>query len=107
MIQQIDRPKKKSRVFVFISFTPKQTKIKGFNKIQKYINGTFTSISANAQHSNNNCPKLPSKISFLSQVINANKGDLTNLESIVSSEANLNFDKGVDIFDLAIDANQD
>lgn len=43
----------------------------------------------------------------MSQVVNANEGDLSNSESIAGLEADLNIDKGADLFDLATDADQD
>lgn len=107
MIQQMGKAKKKGEASVFILFTPKQTKIKDSNKIEKRINGTFSSIFANAQLSNSNCPKLPSKISPLNQVVNANKSKLRNLKLIAGSQADLDIDKGADLFDLATDVDQD
>lgn len=97
------RARKKDEASVFILFTLKWTKIKNSNKIKKYINRTFFNTSTNAQISNSNYPKPLSKISPFSQVVNANKNNLTNSESIVSSETNLNISKKADLFDLAID----
>lgn len=88
-------------------FTPKWTKIKDSDEIEKRINGTSSSTSANAQLSNSNCPKPPSKVSFLSQVVNANEGDLSDSESITGSEADLNIDKGANLFNLATNADPD
>lgn len=107
MIQQMSRAGRKGRASVFILFIPKWTKIKNPDEIEKCINGTSSSISANAQLSNSNCPKLPSKVSPLSQVVNANEGDLSNSESIAGSKADFNFDGEVNLFDRAMDADQD
>lgn len=107
MIQRIGRAGKKGGASVFILFTPKWTKIKDPDEIEKRINGTPSSTSANTQLSNSNCPKPPSKVSPLSQVVNANEGDLSDSESIAGSEADLNFNEGADLFDLATDADQD
>ena len=107
MIQQMSRVGKRGGAFVFILFTPKWTKIKDPTKIEKCINGTPSSTSANAQLSNSNCPKLPSKISPLNQVVNCND-DLSESESIARLEANIDFGKGADFFlgALAIDVEQ-
>ena len=43
----------------------------------------------------------------MSQVVNANKGDLSDSESIVGSKADLNIDTGADLFNLATKADQD
>lgn len=107
MIQQMGRAGRKGEASVFILFTPKWTKIKDPDEIEKRINGTSSSTFANAQLSNSNRSKPPSKVSPLSQVVNANEGDLSDSESIASSEADLDIDKGVDLFDLATDVDQD
>ena len=78
-------------------FTPKWTKIKDLTKIKKHINGTSSSILANSQLSNSNCPKLLPKISLLNQVVNANN-DLSKSKLIARSETNVDFDKEVDFF---------
>lgn len=95
---------------VFILFTPKWTKIKDLAKIEKYSTNITSTISANAQLSNNNCPKFLSKISPLNQVVNTND-DLNKSKSIARSgpDANISFDKGANFFfgTLATDAKQD
>ena len=101
------RAGRKGEASVFISFTPKWTKIKDPDEIEKRINRTPFSTSANTQLSNNNRPKPPSKVSLLSQVVNANESDLSNSESIAGSETDLDIDEGEDLFDLATDADQD
>lgn len=108
MIQRMGRVGRRGRASVFILLTPKWTKIKDLAEIEKCTNGTLSSTSANAQLSNNNRPKLPSKISLLNQVVNTND-DLSELESIARSEADVNFAKGADFFlgALATDAEQD
>lgn len=88
---------KMGRIFIFILFISKQTKIKKPTKIKKFTNRTFSSTLANAQLLNNNCSKLLFKINLLNQVVNIND-NLSKLESIAKSEADLNFDKKVDLF---------
>lgn len=75
--------------------------------IKKRINRTSFSISANAQLLDSNCLKSLSKISPLSQVVNVNEGNLSNSESIGGLKVDFNIDKEVDLFDLAMDADQD
>lgn len=104
MIQHIGRAGSKGGASVFILFTPKWTKIKDLDEIEKRINRTSSSTSANAWLSNSNCPKPLSKVSPLSQVINANEDDLSDSKSIAGSEADLNIDEGANLFDLATDA---
>lgn len=97
---------RKDGVFIFIMYTPKQTKIKNPDEIEKYINGTPSSTFASTQLSNSNCSNPLSKISPLNQVINVNESDLSDVESITNSKADLDFDEGVDLFDLATDTDQ-
>lgn len=108
MIQQMSRGERRGRASVFILFTLKWTKMKDPAEIEKHINGTSSNILANAQLLNSNYSKLPSKISLLNQVINANN-DLNKLESIAGSKTDIDFDKGSDIFlgTLVTDAKQD
>lgn len=49
MIQWIGKGGKKGRVFIFILFTFKWTKIKNLKKIKIHINKTPSSTSTNAQ----------------------------------------------------------
>ena len=107
MIQCKGRAGRKGGASVFILFIPKWTKIKDPDEIEKRINGTSSSTFVNAWLSNSNRPKPPSKIIPLSQVVNANEGDLSNSESIAGLEVDLDIDKGANLFDLATDANQD
>lgn len=100
------RVRRKDRASVFILLTLKWTKSKDFDKIKKRINGTPSNTSVNTQLSNSNCLKFLFKVNSLIQVVNANEGDLSDLESIAGSEANLNFNKRADLFDLATNADQ-
>lgn len=103
----MDRAGKKGRVFVFIFFTSKWTKIKDPNEIKKRINRVFFSTFTNAWLLNSNYSKLLFKVTFLSQVINANKSDLSKWKSIASSNANLDFDKKASLFNLIMHTDQD
>ena len=67
----MDRARSKSEAFIFKLITLKWIKIKDLNEIEKCINETLFNIFTNAQFLNSNYQKLPSKVSSLSQVLNA------------------------------------
>lgn len=92
----------------FILFISRWTRIKDLKKIEKRVNGTPFSISANAQLFDSNWSKALSKTSLLRQVFNT-KDKLSDVESMARLEANFEYKKKADLFCgiLASDANQD
>ena len=87
---------RKDEALAFILLTPKWTRIKDPDKIEKRRNDT-TFTSANAQLSNNNRPKALPKTSSLSQVVNV-KDKLSDLESVAELEGNFELDEEADLF---------
>ena len=108
MIQRMGRAERKGGASSFILLTPRWTRIKVPEEIEKRVNGTPSSISANAQLSDSNRPKALPKTSPLSQVLNA-EDDLSDAESIAGSEADFEYDEEANLFSgiLASDADQD
>ncbi len=95
----------------FILLIPKWTCIKDPEEIEKRSqntsSGSASTISANAQLSNNNCSKVLPKASPLSLVHNV-ENELSNSESIAGSEDKDEFDKEIDLFSevVATEADQ-
>ena len=106
MIQRMRRAGKKGRASAFILLTPKQTRSKDSNNIEKRRND-ITSTSANAQLSDSNRPKAFPKTSSLSQLINV-EDKLSDLEAVAKSEGDFELDEEADLFSgmLASDADQ-
>lgn len=96
MIQRIRQAKRKGRASAFILLIPKWTKIKDPNEIEKSINN-ITSISANAQISDNNQPQTLLKTSSLSQIVNA-KDKLSDLELVAKLGSDLELDEEANLF---------
>lgn len=106
MIQRMGRAGRKGGASAFILLTPKLTRIKDPDEIEKRMNNT-TSTSVNAQLSDSNRPKALPKTSPLSQVLNA-EDELSESESVAESECDLELDADADLFSgmLASDADQ-
>ena len=98
---------RKGGASAFILLTPKWTRVKDPDEIEKRINST-SSTSANAQLSDSNRPKALPKNSLLSQMLNMEKEELSDLESVAGLECDLELDEEVDLFSriLALDADQ-
>ena len=102
----MNRAEQKSGASVFILFTPKWTKIKDSNKIEKRKARALSFTSINTQFSDSNQPKT----SLLGQIVNV-KNSFSDSKSIAGSKAGFDakFDKDIDLFlgVLAIEVDQD
>lgn len=107
MIQRMGRAGRKGGASAFILLTPKWTRIKDPDEIEKRMNSAL-STSANAQLSDSNRPKALPKNSPLSQVLNAAEEKLSDSESVAGSECDLEPDEEAELSSgiLASDANQ-
>lgn len=107
MIQRMGRAGRKGGGSAFILLTPKWTRVKDPDEIEKRMNSTSFTL-ANAQLSDSNRPKALHKNSSLSQMLNMEEEELSDLESVAGSECDLELDEEVDLFSriLASDADQ-
>lgn len=107
MIQHMGRARKKGGTSAFILLTPKQTRVKDPDEIEKIINSIF-STSANAQLLDSNWPKALPKNSSFSQMLNVEEEKLSDLKSVAGLECDFKLDKEVNLFSkiLASNANQ-
>lgn len=105
MIQRMGRGGRKGRASAFILLTPKWTRIKDPDEIEKRMNNTIF-ILANAQLSDSNRPKALPKTSLLSQVVNT-KDELSDSESVAKSECDFELDEEADLFSGILASNAD
>lgn len=78
---------RKGEIATFVLLTPKWSRIRNLDEIDKRILKSFNGVIAgNSQFSNNNKPKAQTKISLLNHVLNA-EDDVSNTRSLATSEA--------------------
>ncbi len=96
MIQRMGRAGRKGGASTFVLFTPKWTRIKDPEEIEKRNAGLPSSTAVSAQLSDSNRPKALPKVSPLSQVLIA-QDDCSDLESIAGTEAEFKINDEADL----------